>query len=54
MDRRDEKPLAATAIVVAFVLGVSVLVRVISGAYEANPSGHHPGTGSPLWVLAGQ
>ncbi len=53
MDRRDEKPLAPTAIVVAFVLGVSVLVRVISGAYEPNPSGHHPGTGSPLWVLAG-
>ena len=50
--RRDEKPLAATALVVAFVLGVSALVRVINGAYEPNPAGHHPGTGSPLWVLA--
>jgi hypothetical protein len=50
--RRDEKPLAATALVVAFVLGVSALVRVISGAYEPNPADHHLGTGSPLWVLA--
>jgi hypothetical protein len=52
--RRDEKPLAATALVVAFVLGVSALVRVIGGAYEPNPAGHHPGTGSQLWVMAGK
>jgi hypothetical protein len=54
MDRRDEKPLAATAIVVGFVLGVSVLVRVISGPHEANLASNHPGTASPLWVLAGE
>jgi hypothetical protein len=54
MDRRDEKPLAATAIVVTFVLGISALVRVISGAQEANVAGNQPGTATPLWVLAGE
>jgi hypothetical protein len=54
MDRRDEKPLAATAIVVAFVLGVSALVRVMSGPHEANLSGYQPGNVTPLWVLAGE
>jgi len=53
MDRRDEKPLAATAVVVAFVLGVSALVRAISGPHESNPAGNHPSTATPLWVLAG-
>jgi len=53
MDRRDEKPLAATAVVVAFVLGVSALVRAISGPRESNPAGNHPSTATPLWVLAG-
>jgi hypothetical protein len=54
MDRRDEKPLAATAVVVAFVLGVSAVVRVISGAHELTPSGDQPGKLTPVLLLAGE
>jgi hypothetical protein len=54
MNSRDEGPLAATAVAVAFVLGVSALVRVISGSQEPNLAGNHPRTPTTLWVLAGE
>jgi hypothetical protein len=42
--KRDEKPLAATAVVVTFVLGVSALVQVISGPHEPIPAEIYPMT----------
>jgi hypothetical protein len=49
----DEKPKAATAIVVAVILGVGALVRVIN-TYEPNIGHRHPATSPPLWVMAGK
>jgi hypothetical protein len=54
MHYRDDKPMAATAIVVAVVLGIGGLVRIINSTYEPN-IGHRPSTTSaPLWVMAGK
>jgi hypothetical protein len=54
MHCRDDKPVAATAVVVAVVLGVGVLVRLIGGTYAPNTGHGHPATSAPLWVLAGE
>jgi len=54
MHDRDEKPVAATAVVVAVVLGVAALVRLISSTYEPNIGHRHPATSAPLWEMAGK
>jgi hypothetical protein len=54
MHYRDEKPVAATAIVVAVLLSVGALVRVINSTYEPNVGHRHPATSAPLWVMAGK
>jgi hypothetical protein len=54
MRGRDEKPVAAAAVVVAVVLGVATVVRIISNTYAPNLGDRYPGTSTPLWVLAGK
>jgi hypothetical protein len=54
MHYRDDKPVAATAVVVAFVLGVAILVRVIGSTYEPNIEARYPGTSASSWVMAGK
>jgi hypothetical protein len=51
MHYRDEKPVAATAIVVVVVLGVSALVRLLNGSYEPTIGPRHPATS---FVMAGK
>jgi hypothetical protein len=48
----DEKPVAATAIVVAVVLGVGTLVRLISSTYEPNLDDRYQGTSATLLAMA--
>jgi hypothetical protein len=50
MRHRDEKPIAATALVVAVVLGIGTLVRVINTYEAAIEDRHH----RPFWVVAGK
>jgi len=50
----DEKPVAATAIVVAVVLGVGTLVRLISSTYEPNLDHRYQGTSATLLAMAGK
>jgi hypothetical protein len=54
MHYRDDKPVAATAIVVAVVLGVGALVRVINSTYEPDIGNRDPAISAPLWVMAGK
>jgi hypothetical protein len=51
MHYRDEKPVAATAIVVMVTLGVSALVRLINGSYEPSFDQRHRATS---FVMAGK
>lgn len=51
MHYRDEKPVAATAIVVAVVLGVSALVRLVNGSAEPNVRQPTPAV---FFVMAGK
>jgi hypothetical protein len=51
MHHGDEKPLAATAIVVAVVLGVSAFVRLVNGGPEPNARQPHPAVS---FVMAGK
>jgi hypothetical protein len=51
MHYRDERPVAATAIVVAVVLGLSALVRLVNAGHERNIVQQHPPT---LFVIAGE
>jgi hypothetical protein len=51
MHYRDERPVAATAIVVAAVLGVSALVRLVNAGHEPSSAHQPPPT---LFVMAGK
>jgi hypothetical protein len=52
MHYRDDKPVAATSVVMAVVLGIGALVRLVNSAYE--PNNGHPANPEPLWVMAGK
>ena len=54
MRDRDERPVAATAIVVAFVLGVATLTRLISTTYEPNIGHRYQGTSATLLAMVGK
>jgi hypothetical protein len=47
----DEKPVAATAIVVGVVLGVGTLLRLISSTYEPNLSHQRPAAFETLLAM---
>jgi hypothetical protein len=54
MHYRDDKPMAATAMVVAVVLGIGGLVRIINSTYEPNIGHRPPASSAPVWVMAGK
>ena len=54
MHHRDDRPLAATAIVTAVLFGVGALVQVINSANEPNIVAQRVATSTPLWVMAGK
>jgi len=49
MQGRDEKPLAATAVVVGFVLTVALLLRLVGATYYRYRSGS-----ALAWPMAGK
>jgi hypothetical protein len=54
MQDQDEKPVTATAMVVAVVLGIAAVVRVVTSTHGPNLEDRYPGTSAPLWTLAGK
>ena len=54
MQGRDEKPLAATAVVVGFVLTVALLLRLVGATDEPNTGDRYRGSSTLLWPIAGK
>ena len=51
MQGRDEKPLAATAVVVGFVLTVALLLRLVGATYEPKTDDRYRSGSALAWPI---